>query len=327
MSQPLLQVENLHTHFNTRRGVVKAVDGVDFTVDSGEILGLLGESGCGKSVTSLTIMGLIPSPPGEVVEGRIVFDGEDLLGVSPARMRELRGGDISMIFQDPLSALNPVFTIGRQISEALICHGKADKKGAREKSVHLLNEVGIPEPDKRFDSYPHEMSGGMCQRVMIAMALACDPRLLIADEPTTALDVTIQKQILNLVHDLREQRNTAVLLITHDMGVIAENADRVAVMYTGKVVEEAPVEELFANPSHPYTHGLLKSIPDMERESQHLPSIPGMVPNLLDLPDGCAFAPRCKYADDECRAQAPERIHLSHNHSVLCHKPLAGATS
>ncbi|MCG8511492.1 MAG: ABC transporter ATP-binding protein [Rhodospirillales bacterium] len=327
MIEPLLKVENLHTHFHTRRGVVKAVDGVDFSVNRGEVLGLLGESGCGKSVTSLTVMGLIPTPPGEIAEGRILFDGEDLVAAGPERMRELRGGEISMIFQDPLSALNPVFTVGRQISEALICHGKADKKSARGKSVHLLAEVGIPEPERRFDSYPHEMSGGMCQRVMIAMAIACDPRLLIADEPTTALDVTIQKQILNLVHDLREQRNTAVLLITHDMGVIAENADRVAVMYTGRVVENAPVEELFANPSHPYTHGLLQSIPDMEREDERLPAIPGFVPNLLDLPPGCPFAPRCPYADDVCRSEAPGRVQLSEDHSVLCHKPLNGRDS
>ncbi len=327
MSDTLLRVENLHTYFHTRRGVVKAVDGVDFRVGRGEVLGLLGESGCGKSVTALTIMGLVPSPPGEVAGGRVLFQGEDLLSLSPEKMKTLRGGDISMIFQDPLSALNPVFTVGRQISEALICHGKTDKKGARERSVRLLNEVGIPEPDRRFDSYPHELSGGMCQRVMIAMAIACDPQLLIADEPTTALDVTIQKQILNLVHDLREQRNTAVLLITHDMGVIAENADRAAVMYTGKVVEEAPVEELFTRPSHPYTRGLLESIPDMERQMPRLPSIPGFVPNLLDLPPGCPFAPRCKYAEDACRAEMPERIHLSDDHSVLCRKPLMGTTA
>ncbi len=323
----LLRVENLHTRFHTRRGVVRAVDGVDFTIGRGEVLGLLGESGCGKSVTSLSVLGLIPSPPGEIVDGRILYDGQDLLSLSPGRMRELRGGEISMIFQDPFSALNPVFTVGRQISEVLTCHGKAGKKDVREHSIHLLNEVGIPEPERRFDSYPHELSGGMCQRVMIAMAIACDPKLLIADEPTTALDVTIQKQILNLIHDLRQDRNTAVLLITHDMGVIAENADRVAVMYAGKIVEEAPVEELFARPSHPYTRGLLESIPDMERETQHLPSIPGFVPNLLDLPAGCPFAPRCKYADDACRAGLPPRIHLSSDHSLLCRKPLTGGTT
>ena len=324
MDGALLSVENLCTQFRTRRGLVKAVDHVDLQIREGEILALLGESGCGKSVTSLSLMGLIP-PDGSgsgTVTGRVMFNAVDLLKLDHAEMRKLRGKDISMIFQEPLTSLNPVMTVGRQISEALICHGVAGKREARDRTVQLLREVGISDPDSRFDSYPHELSGGMCQRVMIAMAISCDPKLLIADEPTTALDGTIQKQILNLIHALRERRNTAVLLITHDLGVVAEHADRVSVMYAGKVIEEAPVDVLFASPAHPYTRGLLDSTPDLEHQGDYLPSIPGYVPDLVDLPPGCTFAPRCTHADDRCREQSPGRTVLSDVQSVRCWKPL-----
>ena len=322
VGNPLLSVENLSTHFRTRRGLVKAVDGIDLQIREGEILALLGESGCGKSVTSLSLMGLIPPDGSGTVSGRVMFNGVDLCKLDHAQMRKLRGKDISMIFQEPLSSLNPVMTVGRQIAEALICHGVAGKREARDKTVQLLREVGISDPDSRFDTYPHELSGGMCQRVMIAMAIACDPKLLIADEPTTALDVTIQKQILNLIHALRERRNTAVLLITHDLGVVAEHADRVSVMYAGKVIEEAPVDVLFSAPAHPYTRGLLDSTPHLEHQGDHLPSIPGYVPDLVDLPAGCTFAPRCAYADERCREQSPGRTVLSDVQSVRCWKPL-----
>ena len=318
----LLSVENLCTQFRTRRGLVKAVDNVDLHIREGEILALLGESGCGKSVTSLSLMGLIPPGGSGTVTGRVMFNGVDLRKLDHVEMRKLRGKDISMIFQEPLSSLNPVMTVGRQIAEALICHDVAGKREARERTVQLLREVGISDPDSRFDSYPHELSGGMCQRVMIAMAIACDPKLLIADEPTTALDVTIQKQILNLIHALRERRNTAVLLITHDLGVVAEHADRVSVMYAGKVIEEAPVDVLFAAPAHPYTRGLLDSTPVLDHEGDYLPSIPGYVPDLVDLPPGCTFAPRCSHADDRCRSEAPGRTVLSAVQSVRCWKPL-----
>jgi oligopeptide/dipeptide ABC transporter ATP-binding protein len=322
MDHTLLSVEDLHTHFRTRRGVVKAVDGVDLTIRKGEILALLGESGSGKSVTSLSLMGLIPPQAGAVVSGRIMFKGMDLRRLAADELRALRGQAIAMIFQEPLSALNPVLTVGRQVAEALTCHGKAGKRAARARAVQLLHEVGIAEPERRYDSYPHELSGGMCQRVMIAMAMACDPELLIADEPTTALDVTIQKQILNLIHDLRERHGTSVLLITHDLGVVAENADRVAVMYAGRVVEEAPVSALFTAPAHPYSSGLLDSMPDLDDETGRLDAIPGMVPDLLDLPPGCSFAPRCPYADQHCRSETPQKAVLGADRSVRCWKPL-----
>ncbi len=323
MTEQLLVVENLLVSFKTRRGIVKAVDGVDFHIARSEILALLGESGCGKSVTSLAVMGLIPPEIGAIGDGRILFKGRDLRRLPPDELRKLRGGEIAMIFQEPMTSLNPVLSVGRQITETLICHGKAVKDDARGKAVQLLQEVGISEPARRFDSYPHELSGGMCQRVMIAMAIACDPELLIADEPTTALDVTIQKQILALIHELREQRKTAILLITHDLGVVAENADRVAVMYAGRIVEEAPVAELFANPAHPYTRGLLDSMPDIDHQHARLLAIPGTVPDLAQLPDGCAFAPRCPLADARCRAAAPTRQPLSPTRHVRCWKPLA----
>lgn len=299
----LLEVTNLKTHFPTRAGLVRAVDGVSFYLDGGELLGLVGESGCGKSITALSIMRLV-APPGKIVGGEIVFDGKNLLSLSDSEMRQIRGDDIAMIFQDPMTSLNPVFTVGEQIAEALRLHRKLNRKVARAAAVEAMREVAIPDPARRADDYPHQLSGGMRQRVMIAMALACDPKLLIADEPTTALDVTIQAQILELLDSLRKNRELAVLLITHDLGVVAEVADRVAVMYTGKIVEEAPVEELFARPRHPYTEGLLRSVPKLTAEhvakKERLETIEGVVPNPTELPPGCHFAPRCQYRMPRC---------------------------
>jgi peptide/nickel transport system ATP-binding protein/oligopeptide transport system ATP-binding protein len=282
---------------------VRAVDGVSFHVDEGELLGLVGESGCGKSITALSVMRLI-APPGRIMGGELRFAGEDLLAASEARMREIRGDDIAMIFQDPMTSLNPVYTVGEQIAEALRLHRNMNRKQAREAAVEAMREVAIPDPGRRVDDYPHQLSGGMRQRVMIAMALACDPRLLIADEPTTALDVTIQAQILELIDELRRTRNLAVLLITHDLGVVAEVADRVAVMYTGRIVEESPVGELFARPKHPYTEGLLRSVPKLSQTDVHratrLSTIEGTVPKPTNLPEGCHFAPRCPHRMPRC---------------------------
>ena len=288
----LLEVRGLRTSFYTRDGVVRAVDGIDFHVGRGEILGLVGESGCGKSVTSLSIMRLI-AKPGVIEAGEVIFDGRDLMSLSPSEMRHVRGNRISMIFQQPTSALNPVWDVGRQVAEVLEVHRGMKRRDARRRALDLLKMVGIPDPERRLDAYPHELSGGMAQRVMIAMALACEPELLIADEPTTALDVTIQAQILDLVRDLRDRTGTAIILITHDLGVVAETCDRVAVMYAGEIIEQAPVDELFAAPRHPYTRGLLGSIPVLGDVRQSLTVIPGNVPNLIDLPPGCRFAPRC----------------------------------
>ncbi len=299
----LLEVKNLRTHFPTRAGVVKAVDGVSFQIDEGELLGLVGESGCGKSITALSLMRLI-SPPGKIVGGEILFNGENLLEVSERRMREIRGDDIAMIFQDPMTSLNPVYTVGEQIAEALRLHRKMSRSGARRAAIAAMEEVSIPGAERRADDYPHQLSGGMRQRVMIAMALACDPVLLIADEPTTALDVTIQAQILELLDGLRKTRRLGVLLITHDLGVVAEVADRVAVMYTGRIVEESPVEELFARPKMPYTEGLLRSVPKLTaaeaQKAVRLSTIEGTVPKPTDLPPGCHFAPRCAHRMPRC---------------------------
>jgi oligopeptide/dipeptide ABC transporter ATP-binding protein len=299
----LLEVKNLQTHFFTRAGVVRSVDGVSFYLDRGELLGLVGESGCGKSVTALSVMRLV-SAPGRIVDGEIRFDGEDLRAASENRMREIRGDDIAMIFQDPMTSLNPVYTVGEQIAEALRLHRKLSRKQAREAAIEAMREVAIPDPARRAGDYPHQLSGGMRQRVMIAMALACDPKLLIADEPTTALDVTIQAQILELLDGLRKSRELAVLLITHDLGVVAEVADRVAVMYTGRIVEESPVAELFARPKMPYTEGLLKSVPKLTvgeaQKVERLQTIEGTVPKPTDLPPGCHFAPRCTYREPRC---------------------------
>ncbi|HEY3024725.1 MAG TPA: ABC transporter ATP-binding protein [Pyrinomonadaceae bacterium] len=299
----LLEVKNLQTHFPTRAGLVRAVNDVSFYLDRGELLGLVGESGCGKSITALSIMRLI-APPGRIAGGEIIFEGKNLLTLSNAEMRAIRGDDIAMIFQDPMTSLNPVFKVGEQIAEALRLHRKLSRKAAREAAIAAMKEVSIPDPARRADDYPHQLSGGMRQRVMIAMALACDPKLLIADEPTTALDVTIQAQILELLDELRKTRELAVLLITHDLGVVAEVANRVAVMYTGKIVEESPVEELFARPKHPYTEGLLRSVPKLTAEYvlklERLETIEGVVPSPTNLPPGCHFAPRCPYRMQRC---------------------------
>jgi peptide/nickel transport system ATP-binding protein len=299
----LLEVNDLQTQFPTRSGLVRAVDGVSFYLDRGELLGLVGESGCGKSITALSVMRLI-SPPGKIVNGEILFDGKDLLKISDAEMRQMRGDDIAMIFQDPMTSLNPVFTVGEQIAEALRLHRKLSVRDARQATIEAMREVAIPDPGRRFKDYPHQLSGGMRQRVMIAMALACNPKLLIADEPTTALDVTIQAQILELLDELRKQRELAVLLITHDLGVVAEVADRVSVMYTGRIVEQSPVDELFARPKHPYTEGLLRSVPKLTSEhvirKERLETIEGIVPRPTALPPGCHFAPRCPHRMPRC---------------------------
>ena len=325
MSPPLLVVENLQTRFNTRAGVVKAVDGVSFTLGRSETLAIVGESGCGKSVTALSIMGLVPRPPGRIVAGEVRFEGEDLLRLSPARLRELRGARLSMIFQEPMTSLNPAFTVGDQIAEALLRHKKISKGDATRQTVEMLARVRIPSPERRATEYPHQLSGGMRQRVMIAMALACNPKVLLADEPTTALDVTIQAQILDIILDLQKKLGTAVILITHDLGVVAETAQRVIVMYAGKKVEEAPVGELFARPLHPYTHGLMASIPRLElmrggtgETKKRLQEISGIVPALTNLPPGCAFAPRCPFADDRCRKEAPAYEEKRPAHWAAC---------
>jgi len=299
----LLEVRGLKTYFFARSGVIRAVDDVSFFIREGELLGLVGESGCGKSVTALSIMRLVP-PPSKIVAGEIIFKGENLLEVSEERMRQIRGNSIAMIFQDPMTSLNPVYTVGEQIAEVLRLHRRMGRKDAWEAAIEAMKEVAIPDPSRRAKEYPHQLSGGMRQRVMIAMALACDPDLLIADEPTTALDVTIQAQILDLLEKLRQERKLAVLLITHDLGVIAEVADRVCVMYTGKILEEASKLEIFEDPKHPYTQGLLRSVPKpsfaMKQKSNRLQTIEGMVPNLLNLPPGCHFAPRCGFRKDIC---------------------------
>jgi peptide/nickel transport system ATP-binding protein len=317
----LLEVRNLQTHFPTRAGLVRAVDGVSFHLDRGELLGLVGESGCGKSMTALSVMRLI-SPPGKIVNGEILFDGKDLLKISDAEMREMRGDDIAMIFQDPMTSLNPVFTVGEQIAEALRLHRKLNRNDARKATIEAMREVAIPDPARRVNDYPHQLSGGMRQRVMIAMALACNPKLLIADEPTTALDVTIQAQILELLDELRKQRELAVLLITHDLGVVAEVADRVAVMYTGRIVEESPVDELFARPKHPYTEGLLRSVPKLTSaeliKNERLETIEGVVPRPTDLPPGCHFAPRCRHRMPRCTAEEIPLYQLEGNVEVRC---------
>jgi oligopeptide/dipeptide ABC transporter ATP-binding protein len=302
----LLEIRNLHTYFQTREGLVCAVDGVSLYLDPGELLGLVGESGCGKSITALSIMRLI-APPGKIVAGEILFDGQDLLKLSNAEMRAARGNDVAMIFQDPMTSLNPVFTVGEQIAEALRLHRKLSRSAARAAAIDAMREVAIPDSELRARDYPHQLSGGMRQRVMIAMALACDPKLLIADEPTTALDVTIQAQILELLNNLRRTRELGVLLITHDLGVVAEVADRVAVMYTGQIVEASPVADLFAQPKHPYTEGLLRSVPKLTEatvaKQLRLQTIDGTVPRLTALPPGCHFEPRCPYRMPRCREQ------------------------
>jgi peptide/nickel transport system ATP-binding protein len=321
---PVLQVERLQTFFYTRRGILKAVDGVGFSTRAGETLAIVGESGCGKSVTALSLMRLVPEPPGRVVGGSVKLAGRELLALDEAAMRRVRGKEISMIFQEPMTSLNPVMTIGRQITEVLLLHEGLSRSAAHRKAVEMLRLVHIPEPEQRAQDYPHQLSGGMRQRVMIAMALACNPKVLIADEPTTALDVTIQAQILDLILELQRVLGTAVILITHDLGVVAEIARRVIVMYAGRKVEEAPVAELFARPLHPYTRGLLISIPRLtvihsdSAQPERLPEIPGMVPPLTNLPSGCRFAPRCSLADDRCRSQYPPYEQKRQGHWAAC---------
>jgi oligopeptide/dipeptide ABC transporter ATP-binding protein len=317
---PVLEVTDLETHFITDDGVVKAVDGVSFDVRPGETLGIVGESGCGKSVTSLSILRLIQSPPGRIVGGSIRFNGQELLTLPDAAMRKIRGNEISMIFQEPMTSLNPVYTCGDQIMEAVILHQKVGKKEARQRAIEMLRLVGIPSPEQRVDEYPHQLSGGMRQRVMIAMALSCHPRVLIADEPTTALDVTIQAQILDLLNRLQEEMGMAILLITHDLGVVAETCDRVAVMYAGQVVEYADVGEIFDHPRMPYTTGLLGSIPKLGAPQGRLRVIPGNVPNPSEFPTGCKFHPRCPVAIDRCKTENPPLVAIRPQHLARCHR-------
>jgi oligopeptide transport system ATP-binding protein len=325
MADPLLSVRDLATHFFTRDGVVRAVDGVSFDVEKRRVLGIVGESGCGKSVTALSIMGLIPKPPAKIVSGEIMFGGRDLATLSERQLEDVRGSQIAMIFQDPMTSLNPTLTIGTQITETIRRHFDVSKEAARKRAVELLDEVHIPNAAARLDDYPHRLSGGMRQRVMIAIALSCEPELLIADEPTTALDVTIQAQILDLLDELRESHGTAMILITHDMGVVAEASDDVVVMYAGQVVEQAPTLELFDNPEHPYTEALLGALPQLEGggiRQRRLTAIPGRPPDLIDPPDTCRFGPRCKYAgDDACTRHMPELREIRTGHFVRTDHP------
>lgn len=318
--EPLLSVRKLETSFFTKAGVVKAVDGVSYEIGKGQTVGIVGESGCGKSVTSFSILGLL-SHPGRVTGGAVYFKGKNLLELAPADMRRLRGKQIAMIFQEPMTALNPVLTIGKQISEQILAHEDDSAAQVRERSIELLKLVGIPSPERRVDDYPHQLSGGMRQRAMIAMALSCNPELLICDEPTTALDVTIQAQILDLLQHLQEKFHMSVQFITHDLGVISELADRVVVMYAGTIVEEARADTIFSSPRHPYTVGLLESIPKIDEQHARLKTIPGAVPSLLALPQGCRFQNRCTRASDICRQLAPTLSRLSEDHQVACHHP------
>jgi oligopeptide/dipeptide ABC transporter ATP-binding protein len=308
----------LRTYFASERGEVRAVDGVDLALERGRTLGVVGESGCGKSVTALSIMGLVPQPPGRIAGGEVLFEGEDLLKLPPRRMRELRGDKLSMIFQEPMTSLNPAFPAGEQIAEALLRHKKISKEEANRQAVEMLRRVRIPTPERRALDYPHQLSGGMRQRVMIAMALACNPKLLIADEPTTALDVTIQAQILELMRALRAELGTAIILITHDLGVIAELADDVAVMYAGKVIERCAADRIFSEPQHPYTVGLLGSIPRLHLEQERLSAIEGFVPDAAAFPQGCRFHPRCPFAVEKCRTEVPPLLPIEENHFAAC---------
>jgi oligopeptide/dipeptide ABC transporter ATP-binding protein len=318
----LLQVRNLETSFFTPEGQVRAIDGVSFEIGESKTLGLVGESGCGKSVTSLSIMRLIPSPPGKIVGGEILYRGRDLLKLNNEEMRKIRGNEISMIFQEPMTSLNPVFTVGNQIGEAISLHQGLGKKETRQKTIEMLRLVKIADPQSRVDSYPHQLSGGMRQRVMIAMALSCNPSLLIADEPTTALDVTIQAQILELMKELQEKIGMALLLITHDLGVVAEQADDVAIMYAGKIVERSNTRAIFNRPFHPYTVGLLNSLPNIGgKKKKRLDAIPGMVPSPLNLPSGCRFRDRCPKAADLCAESEPQLVEKEPGHTVACHFP------
>ena len=324
MAEKLLEVKNLRTEFKRDKTWVTAVNNVSFSIERGEILGLVGESGCGKSITSLSIMGLVETPPGIHAGGEILFEGEDLLKKNEDQMRQIRGNKVAMIFQEPMTSLNPVFTIGQQLMEAILLHENVTKQQAREKGIEMLKKVKIPLAEKRFDEYPHQLSGGMRQRVMIAMALCCNPQLLICDEPTTALDVTIQAQILDLINELKEETGTSVMMITHDLGVIAEVADDVMVMYAGKVVEHATCDQIFDEPLHPYTAGLMSCIPRLDGDdTKELSVIEGMVPSFDDMPEGCAFCPRCPYAKEICRKQMPELEEVN-GRRVRCFKYMKG---
>ena len=314
----LLEIRDLKTWFDGDGGTYRAVDGISFSLEAGRTLGIVGESGCGKSVTSLSIMGLVPQPPGRIAGGEILFEGVDLLKLDAAALRDLRGARMAMIFQEPMTSLNPAYTVGNQIVEGILRHLPVDRAAARTKAIEMLRLVRIPAPEQRFDEYPHKLSGGMRQRAMIAMALACGPRLLIADEPTTALDVTIQAQILDLLRRLREETGTAIVLITHDLGVIAELADDVVVMYAGQIVERAPVKRLFEAAQHPYTIGLLGAIPDLDRRRARLATIEGTVPDLSAALVGCRFAPRCPFAEPRCRAEAPTLRAVEPGHEAAC---------
>lgn len=315
----LLEVKDLTTHFFTQDGVVKAVDGISYTLAEGEVLGVVGESGCGKSVHALSIMRLVANPPGRIVAGEILFEGENLLNMDDSEMRHIRGNRIAMVFQEPMTSLNPVLTIGRQLTETLELHQKMSSQEARTRAAELLQTVGIPDAESRLSDYPHQFSGGMRQRVMIAMALSCNPRLIIADEPTTALDVTIQAQILELMRDLAEEFGTAMVIITHNLGVVARYAHRVVVMYAGKIVETGTAHDIYRNPRHPYTIALLNSVPRLDAtERVRLDAIQGLPPDLVDLPQGCSFAPRCKYAYERCTQETPVLVETDTNHTSAC---------
>jgi peptide/nickel transport system ATP-binding protein len=321
MGERLLEIRGLKTHFKTDDGMVRAVDGVDFAIDRGETLGVVGESGCGKTVTAMTVLKLIQMPPGKIVAGSILWQGRDLVPLGPDEMRPLRSKEIAIIFQEPMTSLNPVYTVGHQIAETIRLHEGLNKRDATDRAIEMLRLVHIPTPERRVHDYPHQFSGGMRQRVMIAMALSCNPRLLIADEPTTALDVTIQAQILDLLTEMKSRLGMAIMLITHAMGVVAETAQRVVVMYAGRVVEEATVERLFANPQHPYTQGLIRSIPRIDKDAgkrARLEAIAGTVPRLIDPPPGCRFAPRCKFAQSACTEAMPELRVTEPGHKVAC---------
>ncbi|MFR7989002.1 MAG: ABC transporter ATP-binding protein [Anaerovoracaceae bacterium] len=313
----IFQIKGLKTQFFTAKGIVPAVDGVDITVKKGEAVGLVGESGCGKSMTAMSVMQLLQYP-GRVVDGEILLDGKNLLEKSKREMDDIRGNKVSMIFQEPMTSLNPVYTIGKQVSEAILIHQKVSKEEARERVIDIFRKVGIPEPEKRYSAYPHQLSGGLRQRVMIGMAMICNPMLMIADEPTTALDVTIEAQILYLMNQLQKEQGTAIIMITHNLGVVAESCDYVYVMYAGKIMEEAPVRALFKNPLHPYTYGLMNSIPKMTEVKEHLYTIRGLVPNLLNLPKGCRFCPRCDKAMKICTMYQPDLYELEDGHKVRC---------
>lgn len=322
MTKPLLEVKNLRVEFDTQHGIAKAIDGLSFEVGAGEVLGIVGESGCGKSMTALSILGLVPSPPGRIVDGEIRLYGRDLVGLDNKAMRSVRGGEVSMVFQEPMTSLNPLYTVGNQIAETVRTHLKKTRKEARAKALDMLRAVGIPAPEQRIDEYPHQLSGGMRQRVMIAIALACQPSLLICDEPTTALDVTVQAQVLDLLRSLRDEFGTAIILITHDMGVISEMADRVLVMYAGRKVEHANTRDIIDTPAHPYARGLIECVPRLSGGAgagrDHLVEIPGIVPALTSLGRGCAFAPRCNRVMHRCADNAPPDHSISATHTTAC---------